>query len=59
MTFDQLSGTEGQSYEDQDGTDYIRDHGGFAIQCSGHYTVKELLDKVAQLTEANRFYVSK
>jgi hypothetical protein len=56
MTFDQATGTEGKSFEDQDGADYIRDDGGFAIYCSGHFTVAELEMKLRQLKEANQYY---
>jgi len=56
MNFDQISNTEGRSFEDQDGADYIRDDGGFAIYCSGHYTLAELKAKVAQLEEANTHF---
>jgi hypothetical protein len=56
MTFDQATGTEGKSYECQDGADYVRDDGGFAIACWGHYTVVELEFKLAQLKEANQYW---
>ena len=55
MTFQQATGQE-QSYEDQDGQDYIRDENGFAISVWGHYTIEELKAKVAQLEEANRHF---
>jgi hypothetical protein len=55
MTFQKATSQE-QSYEDQDGQDYIRDDGGFAISCVGHYTIAELEYKIACLKEANRFF---
>lgn len=55
MTFDQATGQD-QSYEDQDGNDFIRDNGGFAIYVWGHYTAGELRAKLAQLEEANRHF---
>jgi len=58
MTFQEATG-QGQCYQDQDGQDYIRDDGGFAISCSGHYTLAELQAKCAQLEEANRFFVER
>ena len=55
MTFEQATG-QTQSYQDQDGNDFIRDERGFAISVWGHYTVEELEMKLAQLKEANRHY---
>lgn len=57
MTFSEATGHEGPTYEDQGDTDYIRDDGGFAVYVSGHYTVAELEMRLAQLREANRYYV--
>ena len=55
MDFATATGQE-RSYECQDGAEFIRDHDGFAIGMSGHYTAGELRAKLAQLEEANRFY---
>ena len=57
MTYDQATGTEGCSREDQDGNDFIRNDDGFAISVWGHYTEAELRAKLAQLEEANKFFV--
>jgi hypothetical protein len=56
MDFDTATGHTGTTFNDQDGADYICDDGGFAILCSGHYTVAELEFKLAQLREANTYY---
>lgn len=58
MTYFEATGQE-RPYEDQDGQDYIRDDGGFAISCRGHYTAAELRQKLAQLEDANHFYVAR
>ena len=55
MDFRTATGQD-QSFEDQDGQDYIRDRSGFAISCAGHYTAAELRAKLAQLEEADRHY---
>ena len=57
MTYREATGTEGRSREDQDGNDFIRDDDGFAINVWGHYTAAELRAKLAQLEEANCFFV--
>lgn len=55
MDFREIAG-DAYQIEDQDGQDYIRDRDGFAIECSGHYTLQELETKIAQLKDANRFF---
>lgn len=56
MTFQEATGQQYDGPDDQDGCDYIRDDGSFAIQCLGHYTVAELETKLRQLRWANLFY---
>lgn len=57
MTFEQLS-NGAEPFEDHDGQDYINDETGFAIYLSGHYTREELEAKLAQLKDANRFWIA-
>lgn len=55
MTFQEISGGR-DSRSDQEGARYVRDDGGFAVECLGFFTEAELEAKLAQLRDANRFY---
>lgn len=56
MNFRAIAGPDAEANVDQDGQDYVRDQGQYAIECNGHYTLEELLQKVEQLKDANRFW---
>ena len=57
MTYNEITETEGRSLEDQNGTDFIREDYGFSIYVRGHYSAAELRARLAQLEDANRFFV--
>jgi len=47
---------DGDALEDQSDNMFLRDETGFAIYVSGYYTLQELLTKVREVSDANRFY---
>ncbi|RKR45940.1 hypothetical protein [Paraburkholderia sp. BL17N1] len=41
----------------EDNHDFMRGDGGYAIRCSGHYTLAVLEYRLCRLKEANKFSV--